>query len=62
MNLYAICFEIRPNHAIFEQFLHFWKCFDDATDAASSSRSQRVCPRIGKGKFDFFGPPTSLLT
>ena len=44
----------------FDYFHNFYNLFDDAIDAASTTRHEKFCPTLGKYNSDFFGFPYSL--
>ena len=55
-------FQMRPNNAMFEEFLNFNNFFSDAKSVRTSTGRKKNCSILGRGNFGFLDSPKVILT
>ena len=53
---------MRPNNAMFEEFLNFNNFFSDPKSARTSTDRKKNCSTLGWGNFGFLDSPKVILT
>ena len=61
-NLHEIFFQMRPNNAMFEEFLNFNNFFSDVKSVRTSTGRKKNCSTLGMGNFGFLDSPKVILT